>query len=242
MAAKKTLVALLAGFGVAGFAGAALASPIDYFTSNGPATGATVDGFNGQDLSTGEQSVLNVGGGTLTLNDAQVVQGTTGNYAAPWAVGTNHADTSKYISVYGGGTATFTLNPKGAGAEYIGLEWGSVDAYNSITFESESAIYNSHDKVIGYNYTPIETLTGSQILADADGNQGVNGTVYANFTSSSPIYRVIFSSTSNSFEFDKLAFDVNPVPLPGGLPLFVSALLGIGAAGWWRSRRMDRAA
>jgi hypothetical protein len=243
MRISRSYIAVAAAVGLSGFANAASASGINFFTSNGPASGATVDGFNGQVLSTTTTSVLNVGGGKLSLGDAQVVQGSSsGQYAAPWDLGTNHADTSKYISVYGGGTATFTLAPKGSGAEYIGLEWGSIDPYNSITFESETAIVNAHGKVTGYAYTPVETFTGSQIDALANGNQGPGGTLYANFTSSSPIYQVIFSTSANSFEFDKLAFDVNPVPLPGALPLLASVLAGFGGAGWWRNRRAARSA
>jgi hypothetical protein len=235
----RPLVALLAGIGLLGMAGAAFASPIDFFATNGPASGATVDGFNGQAISTTSSSLLNIGGGTLDLENAGIVNGTTGNNAAPWAIGTNHADKSNYVSVYGGGTATFTLNPKGGGAEYIGLLWGSVDSYNTIVFETETAITNNKGKITGYAYTPIGNFTGSQIQAGANGDQGASGTLYANFTSSAPIYRVLFESSSNSFEFDKLAFDVNPVPLPAALPMFASVLLGMGGIAWRRGRRSN---
>jgi hypothetical protein len=33
---------------------------------------------------------------------------------------------------------------------------------------------------------------------------------------------------------------LNPVPLPAALPLFGTAIAGLGGAGWWRRRKVSR--
>jgi hypothetical protein len=222
MKAVKFLAVTLVGLGAAMASGAASASGIDFSASNGPLAGSTVYGFNNQTLGA-EGTTLNVGGNSLVLDgSSQVVNGTTGNYAAPWNPATNAADTNNYISVYGGGTATFTL---ASPAQYVGLLWGSVDSYNTLELVTTTGTYS---------------YTGSQVIADADGYQGSGGSIYANFESTSPITEVIFQSSTNSFEFDNLAV-VSSVPLPAALPLLGSTLLGVGAIGRWRKRRQAAA-
>jgi hypothetical protein len=107
--------------------------------------------------------------------------------------------------------------------EYFGLLWGSVDGYNTLSF------YNGA--------TLLFSFTGDQLLAGANGDQGVNGTLYANITTDGTAFnRVVATSSQYAFEFDNLAFsrDVPSVPDAGSTLL----LLGVSLAGLraWRKR------
>jgi hypothetical protein len=166
--------------------------------------------------------------------NAQAVQGAAGGqYAAPWLSGGNGAgfgspnqpngvDTSTYATT--GSTGAFSnaaveiLLP-GAGYQYFGLLWGSVDNYNTLSF------FNG--------LTPVGSLTGSNIVASPNGDQGVNGTLYVNVTSTLPFNRIVATSGQYAFEFDNLAFNrAVPTPEPGTL-----ALLGLAIAGLGMTRR-----
>src|SRR5688572_14205798 len=95
-----------------------------------------------------------------------------------------------------GGSVTLTfLDPQ----LYFGMLWGSVDASNKLEF------YNGAD-LIG-------TVTGADVLLSPNGDQGVNGTIYVNFTSDLPFNRVVATTEQRTFEFDNVAF--NPT-IPGG--------------------------
>ncbi len=79
--------------------------------------------------------------------------------------------------------------------------------------------------------------TGADVFPAAGGNQGVAGTTYAYFTSTTPFTTVLFASSHNSFEFDDVS--VSAVPLPAALPLFGVALAGLGVM---RRRRVRKPA
>ena len=117
-----------------------------------------------------------------TTPSAGVVQGgVSGLYAAPYLSGGNGSgfgpggtdqadgpDATPYITA--GSTGA---NPNSAVTlvfpsleQYMGILWGSVDTYNTLS------LYNG-DTLVG-------TITGSDVIASPDGNQGVDGTVYVN--------------------------------------------------------------
>jgi len=174
----------------------------------------------------------------LTLNNnAQIVQGTTGTHAAPYynagaynglspLPSVSSPDASPYVSVYTGGTATFSFNKP---INYFGMEWGSVDTYNYLSFYNGSTL--------------LETIGGTTIIGAAGltaGNQGSTGTIYANFTSLQDFTKVVASSTGISYEFDNVR--VGNTPLPASLPMFVAAMMVMGAFGLRNRKGLSAAA
>jgi autotransporter-associated beta strand protein len=147
---------------------------------------------------------------TLSLTgDAGVRTGNSpGQWAAPFLSGGNGAgfgtngstqpngvDLTPYLNT-GSSTnssATFNLSQP---AQYFGILWGSVDASNSLTF---------FDATNGFLFT----VTGQDVLSSPDGNQGTNGTVYANINSTRPFSRVVATAPTPSFEFDNIATSTN---------------------------------
>jgi hypothetical protein len=127
-------------------------------------------------------------------------------------------DTSHYMtSGVGSLTASYSTP-----INYFGLLWGTVDAYNSITFRSG---------------TSSQTFTGSNILA-APGFTGVNGSAYVNFfaTPGTVWDKVTFSSSKANFEFDNAAISAVPEPAAVGLIGLGFGLLGLGVSRRKKSR------
>ncbi|CAB1275743.1 Npun_F0296 family exosortase-dependent surface protein [Candidatus Nitrosacidococcus tergens] len=160
--------------------------------------------------------------GGMVYRDSQ-----SGVAAAPYLSGDNGdnfgnspstgQDQSYYLAAGADGsedTITFNFSQ---GQMYLGLLWGSVDDYNTLSF------FDSNDDLIG-------TVTGSDVLTSPNGDQGINGTTYVNINSDTAFYKVEVTSTSPSFEFDNMAFSKNnvDVPEPGILGLFGLGLLLMG--------------
>jgi hypothetical protein len=163
-----------------------------------------------------------VGGLTLTtVPNAAVVTGTSDQAAAPFVDGTNNLyfgpvytgpDNTRYVAA--GATST---NPAAvatlsftAAQQYLGLLWGSVDIFNTLSFFNGATL--------------VGTITG-QNLADlgfpAGGLRNPQGTVYVNIvaTGGTTFNRVEARSTINTFEFDNVAFSVVPEPTSAVLAL-----------------------
>jgi len=159
--------------------------------------------------------------GVSFISDGQTVVGAvSGGYAAPVLSGGNGngfgpgsinqalgTDQTRYLTT-GTGSATLTF---GSAQTYLGLLWGSVDTYNTLSF------YN------GLNL--VGSLTGGQVFQPAKGAQDASGTVYVNI-SGITFNQVVASSTSYAFEFDNVAVVPEPTTMIAGALL----LLPFGAS------------
>jgi len=238
MRSLKSLLLATAILSAAG-AGATEAALSVSGSVGGAPTGVALDNLDWLGLGTAgglsPQSGLTVtfaGGG-------RAVQGSVGGqYAAPFLSGgngagfgnpigaanqPNGADGTIYATTAAGGSSVTILLPEngGAGYRYFGLLWGSVDGYNTLSFFDGDTLVGS--------------ITGGDVTASPNGNQGVNGTLYVNITSTAAFDRVVATSSSFAFEFDNLAFNPTvPVPAPAALGVFGVALLGLA---WARRRR-----
>lgn len=246
MKGMRTFLLATASVAIVGV-GAADASPLTINSSVGGApnvAGVTRDNFDWMTPGSGTPQGPSPQSG-ITVNlfpNALVVTGSmSGQYAAPFLSGSNGIglgnpigtanqpngpDTTPYITSgsFGAvvGAAAEIVLPGSGGYTYFGLLWGSVDTYNTLSF------YNGT--------TLIGSITGSDVIASPIGDQGVNGTVYVNITSTVLFTRVVATSSQYAFEFDNIAFARdNPfnVPAPAALGVFGVALLGLA----WATRR-----
>jgi hypothetical protein len=148
--------------------------------------------------------------------------GTFANAATPFN------DTTQYASVGSlGAPATSTLL-LGGNNNYVGLYWGSIDAYNSLTITDASG-----DHVVN-------STTFSSVLTPAIGNQGAGGSLYINIFADSPITKLTFFSNQAAFEFDNLT--VAAVPEASTWAMMILGFLGLGFLGYRKSSRASGSA
>ena len=228
---------LLAAATVAGIAGSTAARAVPGYSISGSVGGAP----SGVTLENFDSLTPAIGGGGTTPSgivvtsspDAGVVEGgSSGLYAPPYLSGGNGSgfgpggtdqadgpDATPYLaagstSTYPGASVTLSL----PGTErYLGLLWGSVDNYNMLS------LYNGA--------TLVGTITGSDVIASPNGDQGVNGTVYVNITALDGAHafdKVVMTSSQYTFEMDNVAFNPSPVPEPASLAVLGSAIVGLG--------------
>jgi hypothetical protein len=204
-------------------------------TTGGPLPGAIYTNFNNfavpsnatQTTTTGV--VVSFSGSATTANTsdnthARPYINTPTLQAAPFGNPQGPGpDLATYLST-GIGSVTMTL----PGTEhYFGVLWGSVDAYNTLSFFNGATLVGS--------------VTGSQVLANPVGDTGPAGTVYANFGSIQGFTSVVATSSQLAFEFDNIAFSPNViVPEPSTFALAIVGAAGMIAYG--RRRRKDSTA
>jgi hypothetical protein len=162
--------------------------------------GATVYTFDSGTMPTnytGAGSVVNysVGGGTAApAGDSSYYY--TVAYPQQVGVGSFHADA-------------------GQSYNYFGLYWGSIDAYNLLSFYSNGSWIGS---INGSQVIQVGTTLGDQMSAGSNR--------YVNFLFDTTFDRVDFYTSNFAFETDNHAFAT--VPEPATLGLFGLGLLGAG--------------
>ena len=187
------------------------------FIINSSVTGGALSGVNYANFD--NLTLGGVGGvdGGITVSftpDAKAVQGSSsGVYAAPFLTGANGtgfgnvydpvngtADATTYLTTGSYGSSYSSANVTlifPSTENYLGLLWGSVDTYNTLTF------YKSGN-VVG-------TVTGTDVLNPANGYQQYGGTAYVNITGVA-FDKVVAKSSQYAFEFDNVAYGVVPEP------------------------------
>jgi fibronectin-binding autotransporter adhesin len=145
---------------------------------------------NGQGHGSFPSSALNAL--FIASGNAGVVTGSS-SVSAPPFVGpsSGHQDTSHYLSVGANGSETILFT---AEQNAFGLDWGSVDSFNTIQFYHGATLVASYS---GADVSPL-LATGGQ------GSSASNG--YVEFKDLAPFDKVVLSSgSSNAFEVDNVS-------------------------------------
>ena len=151
--------------------------------------------------------------GLVSGTNFRFLTGTSSVGALPAA-----GDGSRYLSVLGGGRATFHFDQALSG---FSLDIGSVDSYNSIR--------------LTFTDGRTQLFTGSNLVAIPDGNQlldRTNGRFSFATAGDERIARLDFLSGNNAFEVDNLAANFVPEPQTWAL-----MILGFGFVGYALRRR-----
>jgi hypothetical protein len=146
---------------------------------------------------------------TLIASDGSVISfsGSSGLYsgnvkgvtAAPWT--NTGPDKNNYYAAEPSGGVTVTYKTP---EKYFGMLWGSVDFYNTLSFYQGNTL--------------VESISGSQIAANANGSQTANGSYFVNFNfnNGTSFDRVVATSSTPAFEFDTIAYSQTNIPVIGG--------------------------
>lgn len=212
----STLLATLAAATALGATGANASLVVNATIGGAPAGVAYV---NFDNLASGNAGGASGGVQVSFSGDGQIVTGSaSGVYAAPYLSNNNGVlfgdasngpDATSYVTS-GIGSAKFMFP---AFEHYVGLLWGSVDSYNTLSFYDGATL--------------VGTMTGTDVTAAANGDQGINGTYYVNIISTLGFDSVVATSSSYAFEFDNVAYDTSQnilTPEPFSLALFGTGL------------------
>ena len=188
--------------------------------------GMTIDTFDSGSSSSGPGG--SVTAWTYSGNSAIYLGDVSGKASAPYngRIAPYGKDNTHYFSVpaTGSGNGVATVDFGGGSYTYLGLLWGSMDAYNQIDLLSDGSVVGTITGTdVAYGHDPdgnqMSTLTNEYVnIFSTEGFDAIRITSFAGFGGSSPY----------AFELDNLAVAV-PVPLPGALPLGLFAV-GLGMA------------
>jgi hypothetical protein len=183
---------------------------------------ATVLSFD--ELQVGVLPTYQFDGGTLTGAGAIEDTSLAGKYAQPAGHAGNFLTVS-YSAAAGAVQFVFSTPEN-----YFGLYWGSIDAYNSITFRKDA------EDLATFSGIDIGNLAG--LLWDGSW-QAASSNRYINFYTGANFYdEVVLTTTNYGFEVANIAFGDPPVdvPEPGSLILLVSMFSGFAVARRRRTR------
>jgi hypothetical protein len=229
---KKLLMILVGAALMSALASPAMASLTwDYLFADGDGTsltspypGAIVDTFSGTRP-----------GWTYTGNAVIYTSDVANKASAPWSALDNAKDNTPYLAVPSDGTSSgfpyvVTVDFGAGSLNYLGLHWGSMDAYNQIEFLSG-----------GIGGSVVETITGDQVWINdgpAGGQAILNTNQYVNFFSTSAFDAIKITSFGQpgypdtsapyAFELDNLTI----IPEPATI-----CLLGLGALSLVRRKK-----
>ncbi len=183
-----------------------------------PYSGAIVDTFSGAGP-----------GWTYTGNAVIYTGDVSGKASAPFNPYLGVKESSPYLAVPELTADPYVTVDFGGGSyNYLGLMWGSMDAYNQIEFLSGGSV--------------VETIAGDDVWiggGPAGGQVIYNTNQYVNIFSTSDFDAIKITSFGGmggsspyAFELDNLAVAV--IPAPGAILL---GSIGVGLVGWLRRRR-----
>jgi PEP-CTERM motif len=198
----------------------------------GSPSGVVYENFDTAPLGVVTNFALPSGIVLTTTPNAEIAQvpNVPGIYAAPFVSAgqgvpfgdlsmIDHQDTTHYVSA---GTSVASILFPGE-MHYVGMLWGSVDQYNTLSF------YNAG--------TLIGSIVGNDVLVGANGSQTLGGTVYANIGSTLAFDEIRLTSSQFAFEMDNLSFNPaipsqlgGPVPEPSAIVLWGLGTLGLVGA------------
>jgi hypothetical protein len=141
--------------------------------------------------------------------------------ASPPYGGDVNGDTTKYASVQGGDTGTFSALP-GFYLSTFSFYLGSPDTFNTLTFNFLGGGSQTFNGKYIWGGTP-----------PGDGNRNMGFRVYYDF-GGAKVTSVTFGSTNDAFEFDGIGGNVAAIPEPGTWALMI---MGFGGAGAMLRRR-----
>ena len=162
-----------------------------------------------------------IGDWTFT-NGAEPVQVNIGSSAG----GAQPLGTSgNYLSVLGSGTEDVTFSARSS----FSFFWGSLDTFNTITFDTTSGTQTFTGSQIATLAGDGVKATGCQVLTDCNR--------YFTFTGNGDqITGFSVSSSQNSFEFT----NISAVPEPATWAMMILGFLGVGLLSYRKSSRVSR--
>ena len=181
------------------------------------------------DLASGQTSAFASAPGAVTYDMSSNIPVFTGNpvlFDTGTTSGQNAApygDTTQYASVGTIETPSTSILTLAGVYNYVGLYWGSIDGYNSLTITDASG-----DHIVN-------AANFGSVLTPAIGNQGPGGSLYVNIFSYSAITKLTFFSDQKAFEFDNLT--VAAVPEASTWAMMILGFLGLGFLGYRKSAK-----